>query len=292
MFSSQTKDKLVDARFDSLNKEGLIKDINAFWKTNKNLAKAVCKRAALLKGAKEEFTIQRKAIRELNKKRDSNTKFPSKLSYVKNCPNNRRELYIVEGDSAGGTARAARMTEPMRYQETLGLRGKILNAYKSKDDKIMSSEEVLNILTAIGFDPKQKSPIDKLRVGKIILLSDPDPDGMHINALLLSLFSRLMPSVYKKGVIHVALSPKFILNEGGKQYFSNTLKGLEKHTKNIHKATYIKGWGEISASALRQIAFNPKTRKLLKIKSKQHCMNEMRKLMGLDIAKRKQLLGI
>jgi len=292
MFSSQTKDKLVDSRFDSLNKERLIKDIDAFWKANKTLAKAVCKRAALLKGAKEEFTIQRKAIRELNKKRDSNTKFPSKLAYVKNCPDNRRELYIVEGDSAGGTARAARMTKPMRYQETLGLRGKILNAYKAKDEKIMSSEEVLNILTAIGFDPKQKSPVDKLRVGKIILLSDPDPDGMHINALLLSLFSRLMPSIYKRGVIHVALSPKFILNEGGKQFFSNTLKGLEKNAKNIHKATYIKGWGEISASALRQIAFNPKTRKLIKIKSKQHCLSEMRKLMGLDISKRKELLGI
>lgn len=292
MFSSQTKDKLVDTRFDELNKKLLVKFFTDYWNKNKTLAKKICKKASMLRGVKEQFTIQKQAIRELNKRKDSNTKMPGKLAIVKNCSVKERELYIVEGESASGTAKGARMTTPYRFQETLGLKGKIINAYKTKDEKILSSEEVLNILTAIGFNPKEKNPVDKLRVGKIILLSDPDPDGYHINTLLLSLFSRLMPSIYKKGMVYAILSPKYILNENGKQYFSSTLKGLQKYSKNYEKATYIKGWGEVSATALRQIAFNTKTRKLLKIKSKQHCISDMQKLMGLDITMRKKLLGI
>ena len=133
-------------------------------------------------------------------------------------------------------------------------------------------------------------------MGKIILLSDPDPDGYHINALLLALLLKLMPEVFDKGMVYTVVSPKYMLTDKGVQYFAMTMtemKGLIPRGVNPDKASYLKGWGEASPTAMREIAFNPETRKLVRIEKPDAKANkEIALLMGDDSDYRKKLLGI
>lgn len=293
-FGSQTKNKLTDSRFEELCEESLYEELTAYWNKNKGVARDICRRASELRGAKAQFTMQKKQLADLKKRAGSGSKLPTKLAMVKDCPAHERELYCVEGDSAAGTARSARMTTPYRYQETLGLKGKVTNMFKAKG--IPDNEEVLNILTALGYDPTVPNPTEKLRVGKIILLSDPDPDGYHINTLLLGLLLKLMPEVFDKGMVYTVVSPKYVLADKGVQYFAMTMDEMKQIIPkgvNPDKASYLKGWGEASATAMRQIAFNPETRKLVRIeKPDARAQKEIALLMGEDSEYRKKLLGI
>jgi len=171
-FASQTKEKLTDERGGAPVSDFLIKEFASFFKKNRALAEAICERCARLKALKSQFVASKKvltALRGIAKKG-----LPAKAAVAPNCRPEERELFIVEGDSASGSLKGAR--DP-RYQEGLPIRGKILNSMKDPNGKALESEEVLNILAQIGFDPKAEDPLSKLRVGKIICLADPDPDG-------------------------------------------------------------------------------------------------------------------
>lgn len=294
-FSSQTKEKLTDTRFEELCKPDLEELISKFFKKNKALAKQLCERASSLRGAKEQFTMQKKTMQELKKRQKESSKMPTKLAQVK-CKPDEREVFIVEGDSAAGTAKSSRMANPYRYQEILGIRGKISNALKTRRDTLLNSEEVLNILTAIGYDPSVEDPMSKLRTGKIILLADADEDGKHINSLLLCLFNTLLPQLFTRGLIYAVDGPKYVLNDNGKQYFANTMEELKEQLPkgvNPDRASYLKGWGEATATALREIAFNPETRRLRRITAPtKKQMEEFQLLMGDNADYRKQLLGV
>lgn len=294
-FSSQTKEKLTDTRFEELCKEDLTEAISKFFKKNKALARQLCERASSLRGAKEQFTMQKKTIQELKKRQKDSSKMPTKLAQVK-CKPEEREIFLVEGDSAAGTAKSARMDKPYRYQEILGLRGKITNALKTKQETLLNSEEVLNVLIGIGYDPSVEDPLSKLRVGKIILLADADPDGRHINSLILCLFYTLLPQLFHRGLIYAVDGPKYVLNDNGKQYFAQTMEDMRKQLPkgvNPDRASYLKGWGEATATALREIAFNPETRRLRQItKPTKEQMKEFELLMGDNTEYRKKMLGV
>jgi DNA gyrase/topoisomerase IV subunit B len=191
-FSSQTKEKLIDERVKEPCYETVYEVFESYFKTHKALAKKICDRVQELKTLKNEFADNKRVLKELKTPVGKRSNLPSKLvPSIGGIPAD-RELFIVEGDSAGGSAAKAR---DKTYQEMLPLKGKILNVYKTAAEKVLASEEILNILKSIGYDPSKPDPMRSLRVGKIILLGDADADGGHINTLNMCLLARYIPQV-------------------------------------------------------------------------------------------------
>ena len=189
----------------------------------------------------------------------------------------------------------ARLARDKSYQEILPLKGKILNVYKAKEGKAFDSDEVLNILKVIGFDPTHKQPLDHLRIGKLILLSDSDVDGSHINVLILSLLAKYLPGMFERNMVYIVNAPEYVTIVGDKMYYGNTLDELKKKVPGGKptNVTHLKGWGEASPEMLRETAFDPKTRKLLKVKMIEKAgMKEFVALMAENIDYRAKLLGI
>jgi DNA gyrase/topoisomerase IV subunit B len=171
-FDSQTKEKLVDQRAGKPVFESLFAAFQAFFAERPLLAKRICERATSLHSLRTKFLASKKVVSKL---RDVAKKgLPVKGQVSPDCTAEQRELYIVEGDSAAGSVRNAR--DPF-YQEALPIRGKVTNAAKDPKNKAIESDEIINILAQMGFDPKAENPLEKLRVSKIICLADPDPDG-------------------------------------------------------------------------------------------------------------------
>lgn len=172
-FDSQTKEKLVDDRCGTELRQELTTAFKKFFSQNKSLAEKICTRCSELKNLRNKFVASKTVLKEL--KAVSKKGLPAKAAISPNCKPEQRELLLLEGDSAAGSARDAR--DP-KFQEILPLRGKIMNALKAKDEQVLLSKEVLYILNMLGYDPKTDNPMSKLRVkGKIIFLADPDPDG-------------------------------------------------------------------------------------------------------------------
>jgi DNA gyrase subunit B len=289
-FSSQTKEKLVDGRvYDPCLKE-CTEALVEYFKKNKTLAKDLMRRASELRKKTAEFLKSKKLIKNVNA---AKKKLPAKLADVDGkCPIEKRELYLVEGDSAGGTAKRARHKA---FQAVFSLKGKPLNVMDAKIDKVAASAEVANILAGIGIN------IDKLdsgvtaRYGKIIFLTDPDVDGFHINTLLFALLWKFVPSFFKNNMIYVVKSPEYMARYKGKIYFGSSKDSVYKKagSKNID-IQHIKGWGEINDTDLRPIAFDIATRKLIRVKppKDKHGIEEFEALMGKSPLFRKKLLGV
>lgn len=292
-FSSQTKEKLVDERVGKPCEELLLKTFGKFFKENKSLAGRLCDRATELKKVTDDFRANKKVVRELSAARRKKNPFPLKFLSALRAPPNKRELFLVEGDSAKGTAEMAR---DAAYQEVLPLKGKILNVHRDEKGKALESEEVMNILKCIGYDPKAKNPIDNLRIGKLLLLPDADVDGSHIGALNLCLLEKYLPDMFAKGMVYLVKAPEFICEHNGKRYLAKSLDEMRKTLPNadlMKQVTHLKGWGEISKEALREIAFDPKTRSLIKFKKlTPKVRKEFRLLMQEDVEYRKKLLGV
>lgn len=174
-FSSQDKARLTDSRMGASFEKELTVATTKFFKENKALALRLCARATKLNELKTKFTLSKKAASTLNAMKRNG--LPAKYAgFDSKTKTEDRELFIVEGDSAGGTVKKGRFP----YQAVLPLKGKIMNALKDGKGKTLESEEILNILAAIGFDVKAADPYAKLTVGKIVCLADPDPDGPFI----------------------------------------------------------------------------------------------------------------
>lgn len=171
MFDSQTKEKLVDERANKPLLVLLTKELTAFFAKHKSLAIAVIDQAVKLRDLHNKFKLSKTATRDIKKL--MKTGFPSTAIIAPNVPAHQRELILLEGESAKGSASLARLP----HQEILPLKGKILNAQRKRDSQVFASKEVVNILAMIGFNPDAEDPLAKMRVGKIIFMSDPDPDG-------------------------------------------------------------------------------------------------------------------
>lgn len=288
-FSSQTKEKMVDERGQKPCYEECLKLLEQFWKENKTFAKEVATRAAELRKKTADFLKDKKLSRSV--KQAKNT-LAHKLAGIQgNTPISERELYLVEGDSAGGSVKLVR---DKKRQAVFPLKGKPLNVMEVAKDKVNNNPEIATILAAIGIDPNS-SKGNQIGYGKIIIMADADRDGLHIATLLMGFFYKFMPQLYKDGVIHVLDAPEYVGElKGGKLVFGSSKDEVwKKAGKKIH-VQHLKGWGEAPPEWLRIIALDPATRKLIQItppETKKGREN-FEAMLGKNPLYRKQMLGI
>jgi DNA gyrase subunit B len=216
---------------------------------------------------------------------------PGKLADCSSKKTENTELYIVEGESAGGSAKMARDKE---NQAILPLKGKILNVEKSNPIKALSSEEIANIITVAGTGVGDQFDVSNLRYGKIIIMTDADVDGEHIKTLLLTFFFRFMPGLIENGNIYVALPPLYRIRKGQKDEYVYSDEELKKAIEKTDatNVTRFKGLGEMNSQQLWDTTMDPKTRKLKKIfiEDAIEADKVFSMLMGDDVPARKQFI--
>lgn len=289
-FNGQTKQKLTDERAKKPLEEILADEMRKFFKKHREMADAICVRATTIHGIRNKFTLDKAAARAL--KSVKRLGFPAKFAICPRAAVEDREVYLVEGDSAGGTAKIAR---DKQFQEVLPLKGKIMNCMQAEsDNEVVNSEEVKFILAAIGFDPNADDPYKKMRTHKIIALADPDYDGYHINSLVLTLLYKYLPGLYERGWVYVANAPEFYAKSKTGEYFTgNSVEEVQEKTGKKLDVHHLKGWGECPAALLEALAFDVKSRTLIKITMvDKQGEKDFRALMGEDSAYRKEMMGV
>jgi DNA gyrase/topoisomerase IV subunit B len=297
-YSSQDKSKLTDDRAGPEFEAVLVKEATKFFADNKALAQRLCERATKLNELKTKFSLSKNATKALNAMRRGG--LPAKFaSWDTRTKPQDRELFIVEGDSAAGTVKEARFP----YQGVLPLKGKIMNALKDPNGKALDSDEIISILACIGIDPNATDPYGKLQVGKIVNLADPDPDGSHINSLLLGLFYKYLPDLYERGMINIANAPEFYAEfKVGKNQIklvvgSSVSEVQEKLSREDAPAStairHVKGYGELDADKMRFMVMSPTTRRMTRIKPIEHeDRTDFVRLMNDDVEYRREMLGL
>lgn len=292
-YTGQTKEKLASKVAPQVEAE-LYGALKEFFAKKKSLARNIIKRAIAVTKSKEAFKETLKAA--VNAKKSKGSALPGVLASCPRAKPEEREIYLVEGDSASGTAKKARNPN---FQEILAINGKIANAATAKPVKLLASEAIRNILLSIGynFDAHKGGDIShKLRVGSIYLLPDADVDGGHIAVLLLTLIQKFLPELFAEKRVYIVDAPLFTAFYKGKRYFGDTLLAVQKQMpKGAPKGIIMrsKGWGEIDFETLSEIAFNPKTRSVIQvqpIKGKE--LQYFERIVGAESAARKELLGI
>ena len=294
-FEGQTKTKLGNHEIRGIV-ESLVNDRLGTWmEENPSDSKRIIEKAVQASRARE---AARKA-RDLTRKRSALETgiLPGKLADCSVKDASISELYIVEGDSAGGTAKQGR---DRSFQAILPLRGKILNVEKARIDKILSNEEIRAIVTAIGSGIGDEFDLESARYHKVVIMTDADVDGAHIRTLLLTFFFRQMQELIEAGYIYIAQPPLYRVKRGSKEFYcySDTeraeimerLNG-EKSSGSINTQRY-KGLGEMNADQLWETTMNPERRTLLRVTideaTEAHKLFEQ--LMGGDVEPRRQFI--
>lgn len=290
-FEGQTKTKLGNSEVKGLIDSIVTTALSEFFEENPAIAKKIASKAlesakARLAAKKAKELIRRKSAFSLGG-------LPGKLADCSNKKSDITELYLVEGESAGGSAKMARDKE---IQAILPLRGKILNVEKANPSKALSSEEITNMITAIGTGIGEQFDISKIRYNKIVIMTDADIDGEHIKTLLLTFFFRFIPQIIENGNIYVALPPLYRIRKGQKDIYVYSDNELKKATSQLGISeggiTRFKGLGEMSSTQLWETTMNPKTRKIKKIYIRDAIEADkvFSMLMGDDVPSRKKFI--
>jgi DNA gyrase subunit B len=285
-FDSQTKEKLVDQRVKGACYAEALEVFSKFWKDNGSLAKNLIQRATELRNKTADFLKDKKLLKNVGAAKKG---MSSKLAgVVGKAPIEDRELFIVEGDSAGGGTKRAR---DKSFQAVYPMKGKPLNVMEAAKEKINGNAEVLGLLAAIGADEKGKKGQLPILYGKIISMTDPDVDGKHIECLIHTVLWKFRPDLYKNGHVYAVKAPLYIAKHKGNVFFGDTVDEVRKLSgvKNID-CTYIKGWGEINEEDL-SIALDPKVRTLYKV-GPPNKQGKFELLMGKKGDARKKLLKV
>lgn len=297
-FKSQTKDKLLNPEVRDEVYAFIYPRLKAYFDTNKKLAEAIVTRALQLRKARESYKKLREVVNKTTISKSSRGVLPDKLVEAMHCSPEERELFLVEGDSAGGSAKSAR--DP-QYQEVLPLRGKIPNAAHAAQwplAKLLGNAEISSLLKATGVQIVPKTRVvdmTNVRVGKLLLLMDADPDGQHIASLVLTFLATWVADFVKAGYVYVVDSPLFVGVHKNQRWYAHSIEDLEKQSgipSSKLQISRLKGHGEASAPELKHYAMNPETRKLWKISFGKDDHEIISSLMGSDSTSRKTLLGL
>ena len=264
-FEGQTKQKLGNSEARGAVESVFGEQLTYFLEQNPNVAKSICEKAIMAQRARD---AARKA-RDLTRRKTAleGMSLPGKLADCSDKNPENCEIYIVEGDSAGGSAKTARSRAT---QAILPLRGKILNAEKARLDRILVNEEIKAMITAFGTGIHDDFDISKLRYHKIIIMTDADVDGAHISTLLLTFFYRFMPELIKQGYVYLAQPPLYKVEKAKKVYYAYSDAELNKILNEIgrdnnNKIQRYKGLGEMDAEQLWDTTMDPEKRILLKV---------------------------
>ncbi|MBQ4612115.1 MAG: DNA topoisomerase (ATP-hydrolyzing) subunit B [Clostridia bacterium] len=262
-FESQTKAKLGNTSIAKLVNTLLTDKLTAFLDENPSIAKVILEKA--INSARVREAAQRARDNARNSKKLSSLRMPEKLADCIWTDPERTELYIVEGDSAGGSAKLGR---DRNYQAILALWGKMLNVEKARIDKVYTNEKLLPIVVALGCGIGDDFDISKLRYGKVIIMADADVDGSHIRTLLLTFFFRYMRPLIEGGHVYIAQPPLFRVSKGKKTFYAFSDEERDQYIEEFGGSADIqryKGLGEMDPEQLWETTMDPAMRTMLKV---------------------------
>lgn len=293
-FEGQTKQKLGNSEARGAVDSIVSEQLTYFLEQNPSVAKSICEKSILAQRARE---AARKA-RDLTRRKTAleGMSLPGKLADCSDKDPANCEIYIVEGDSAGGSAKTARSRAT---QAILPLRGKILNVEKARLDKIYANAEIKAMITAFGTGIHEDFDITKLRYNKIILMTDADVDGAHISTLLLTFLYRFMPELIKQGHVFLAKPPLYKLEKNKKVWYAYSDEELDEILKEVgrdqnNKIQRYKGLGEMDAEQLWETTMDPERRILLRVNYDEETESELdltfTTLMGDKVEPRREFI--
>lgn len=264
-FEGQTKSKLGSSEMRGIVDSFLTEHLGAYLEENPKTAKTIIEKSEASRRAREAS----KKARDLSRKKNSilsNTTLPGKLAECQSTDISENEIFIVEGDSAGGSAKLGRDN---KTQAILPIRGKILNVEKARMNRVLSSAEIQDLITAFGTGIGEEFDISKLRYGKIVIMTDADVDGSHIDTLLLTFLFRFLRPLIEDGRVFIAQPPLYKLTQGKKERYVYNDRELEQILANIdgekYKLSRYKGLGEMNADQLWETTMNPDNRILIQV---------------------------
>ena len=281
-FEGQTKEKLGTPEAKPATEAVVSENLRYFLEENKEIANALVRKIIKAAQARNAARKARADIRNGKGKNRSERVLSGKLASAQSKDARRKELYLVEGDSAGGSAKQGRDS---KYQAILPLRGKVLNTEKASLEAIEKNEELNTIIHALGAGVGANFTAEDSNYYKVIIMTDADDDGAHIQNLLLTFFYRYMRELITHEMLYIALPPLYRIAKGGKEYYLYTNEELDEkkaELKNGYTITRYKGLGEMNATQLWDTTMNPETRTLLCVTIENAMMAEKRvtELMG------------